>query len=242
MLADRSDQMKAELRALSVLVVDDESSVREIVRTVLEQDGFVVSEAVDAGSALASVADVGAAFDLVVLDLGLPDVSGFDVLRLLRRQMTVPIIILSGHGDEVDRVLGLELGADDYLPKPFSPRELAARSKAVCRRSVLAEPEDRILEFGDLRIDRAGRRVLKSGTTVDTSAREFDLLEFMATSSGQVWTSEELLLHVWNSKSEWQSPTTVREHIYRLRRKLESDPGNPRHIATVRGGGYRFDE
>ena len=230
--------------SLPVLVVDDEPFIREIVRYSLEQEGFIVSEAADARSALARATDGSAEFALIMLDLDLPDVSGFEVLRLLRRHLTVPIIILSGHGDEADRVLGLELGADDYIAKPFSSREVAARAKAVIRRSAATMVEgggvDQ-LEFDGLVIDRLGRRVLLSGEAIDVSAREFDLLEFLATSPGQVWTSEELLLRVWDSNGEWQSATTVREHVYRLRRKVERDPSNPRHIVTVRGGGYRFD-
>lgn len=226
---------------LSVLIVDDEFEVREIIRTSLERERFKVAEAADARSALAQAVDDSSSFDLILLDLGLPDVSGFEVLKLLRRQLTIPIIVLSGHGDEADRILGLELGADDYIPKPFSSREVVARAKAVCRRAHASVSELKQLEFGELRIDRDGRRVFVAENVIDISAREFDLLEFLATSPGKVWTSDEVLSHVWNSNSEWQSPTTVREHVYRLRRKIETDPGNPRYIVTVRGGGYRFD-
>lgn len=229
------------LSARSVLVVDDEADVRSIVRAALEHEGFTVVEAADAGSAMDLAGDSGAVFDLVILDLGLPDVSGFEVLKLMRRHLTVPIIILSGHGDETDRILGLELGADDYIPKPFSSREVAARAKAVCRRMVAIIPENEVLDFGGLIIDRKARRVSLNGATLDLSAREFDLLQFLASSPGRAWSAEDLLLEVWDSTSAWQSPTTVREHVYRLRRKIESDPGNPRHIVTVRGGGYRFE-
>ena len=244
MLVDQSTQLMQvgePLSGSSVLIVDDEPHIREIVRYALEQQGFVVSEAADARSALARVSADPGGYALIILDLELPDVSGFEVLRLLRRQLIGPIIILSGHAEESDRVLGLELGADDYIAKPFSPREVAARAKAVCRRSVAVLPASDQIEFGEVVIDRRGHRVLRSGRVVDFSAREFALLEFLATSPGRAWTSEELLSRVGDSNGEWQSPTTVREHVYRLRRKIESDPSNPRHIVTVRGGGYRFD-
>ena len=227
--------------ARTVLIVDDEVDVRTIVRAALEHEGFSVVEAIDARSGLELARSTEAQLDLVILDLGLPDVSGFEVLKLMRRHLTVPIIILSGHGDETDRILGLELGADDYIPKPFSSREVAARVKAVCRRMVATIPDGEVLEFDGLVIDRGARRVMLNGTVVDLSAREFDLLQFLASSPGRAWSAEDLLLQVWDSTSAWQSPTTVREHVYRLRRKIESDPGNPRHIVTVRGGGYRFD-
>lgn len=227
--------------ARTVLIVDDEADVRVIVRAALEHEGFTVVEAIDARSGLELARSTEAQLDLVILDLGLPDVSGFEVLKLMRRHLTVPIIILSGHGDETDRILGLELGADDYIPKPFSSREVAARVKAVCRRVVVAVPDTEVLEFDGLIIDRGARRVMLNGAVVDLSAREFDLLQFLASSPGRAWSAEDLLLQVWDSTSAWQSPTTVREHVYRLRRKIESDPGNPRHIVTVRGGGYRFD-
>jgi DNA-binding response OmpR family regulator len=236
----------ADPPAARVLVVEDDRSTRLLVRRVLERDGFHVVEAADGVSAMAAVtgSEGAPAVDLVILDLQLPRLNGLAVLRALRRESEVPVIILSGRGDEAVRVLGFEAGADDYVVKPFFPRELLARVRAVLRR---VEPpsgtsdDDSRLVFGDLLIDRRGREVLVGGEAVAITAREFDLLAFLAASPREVFSREQLLNEVWRSSSEWQDPATVTELIRRLRLKVEPEPDRPRWIQTVRGVGYRFD-
>jgi len=221
-----------------VLVVDDEREVREILRTALEREGYAVAEAADGDTALASFR--GRRPDLVILDLGLPGTPGIDVLRHLRSSQNVPVIILSGHGDETDRVLGLELGADDYVTKPFSPREVAARVRTVLRR-VGPDPGADRLQFDGLTIDLAAREVSRPGAEVTLTSREFDLLAFLAASPRRVFSADQLLRQVWATEPGWQNPKTVSEHIYRVRRKIEDDPAHPHWLVTVRGAGYRFD-
>jgi len=190
-----------------VLVVDDDDVIRSLVRDGLEREGFEVCLAGDGESALLLLAEH--APDLVVLDVNLPAIGGFDVLSAIRGSSAVPVILLSGRVDEVDRVLGLELGADDYVVKPFSPRELASRVRAILRR-VAPEPE-RALDFGELRIDMKAREVHVRGETVSLTAREYDLLTFLAQSPRQVFSHGELLAQVWRSNAEWQDPATVTE-------------------------------
>lgn len=220
-----------------VVVVDDDREIRGLVRDVLEQDGLQVT-AVDDGESLLALLP-GHHPDLVVLDLMLPGMQGLDVLRRLQDRGHIPAIIVSGKGDETDRVLGLELGADDYLVKPFSHRELLARVHAVLRRSN-TQVSSELLDFGDITVDLRTRDVVVEGQTVELTALEFDLLAFMASSPRQVFSREVLLDRVWGSSSEWQTTATVSEHIHRLRRKIESDPAMPRRIETLRGAGYRF--
>jgi DNA-binding response OmpR family regulator len=232
--------------ATRVLVVEDDKSTRLLVRRVLERDGFVVVEAVDGVSAMAAVtgAEGTPPVDLVILDLQLPRLNGLAVLRAMRRESVVPVIILSGRGEEKVRVLGFEAGADDYVVKPFFPRELIARVRAVLRR---VEPppapvdDGSRLVFGDLVIDVRGREVHVGGRAAAITAREFDLLAFLAASPREVFSREQLLNEVWRSSSEWQDPATVTELIRRLRLKVEPEPDRPRWIQTVRGVGYRFD-
>jgi DNA-binding response OmpR family regulator len=224
-----------------VLVVDDEPMVREVVVAYLEREGFQVDEAATGLRALEQISD--AAPDLVVLDVMLPEVDGFSVLTELRRSGNIPVILLTARTEEPDRVLGLELGADDYVVKPFSPRELAARVRSVLRRSsqagVARTPE--ILEFDGLVIDEQAREVVVAGSPVEMTPKEFDLVAFLAHSPRQVFSRGQLLEQVWDSSADWQDPSTVTVHVRRLRRKIEQDPENPRWITTVWGVGYRFE-
>jgi two-component system phosphate regulon response regulator PhoB len=220
-----------------ILVVDDDLDLVDVVRTALEREGFAVDEAGDGETALTKIA--GDTPELVVLDLGLPKVRGLDVLRQVRLDNAVPVIVLSGQSDEADRIVGLELGADDYVVKPFSPRELVARVRSVLRRSRTPRQQCR-LEFGDLELDVTTREVWSRGDAVDLRRREFDLLAFLCASPRQVFTRDQLLRHVWDSEPEWQGVGTVSEHVHRLRAKIEHDPTRPSRIVTVRGVGYRF--
>lgn len=214
-------------RVSHIVVVDDDPEVRRLVRDVLGHDGFHVTTVGDGESLLALLP--GHHPDLVILDLMLPGIQGLDVLRKLRTHGRVPTIVVSGKGDETDRVVGLELGADDYLVKPFSHRELLARVHAVLRRSR-DQSASEVLDFGDVTIDLTTRDVVIDGRPVELTALEFDLLTFLAASPRQVFSREVLLDRVWGSSGDWQTTATVSEHIHRLRRKIESDP-----VAVVDG-------
>lgn len=233
----RSDPPK--LNGQSILVVDDESSIRELVRDYLDRDGFRVSQAANGLEALAKLKAEDPS--LVILDVQLPEVDGFSVLAELRKHSDLPVILLTGRADESDRVLGLELGADDYVLKPFSPRELVARVRNLLRRQHRMDDPEHRLEFGDLVIDRKTREVTNGGGSVVLTPKEFDLLEFLCTSPRQVFTKEQLLDQVWDSTPDWQDPATVTVHVRRLRQKIGDDPKNPRWIVTVWGVGYRFE-
>nr|WP_226363653.1 response regulator transcription factor [Pseudonocardia abyssalis] len=220
-----------------VLVVDDDERVRTVVSWQLEADGYLVDEAPDGAAALARIAD--ARPDLVVLDLSMPGVGGLDVLRRVRDgDGSLPVIVLSGRSGETDRIVGLDLGADDYLVKPFSPGELAARVRSVMRRSGRSAPGAR---GGGLVVDPATRDVVADGRTVDLTAREFDLLAFLVQHPRQVFSRAQLLKQVWRSDPGWQGEATVTEHVHRLRHKIESDPAHPRRLRTVRGVGYQLE-
>ena len=221
-----------------VLVVDDDEQVRTVVAWQLEAEGFAVSGAADGATALGEIE--ARPPDLIVLDLSLPQVDGLDVLTRLRRTSAIPVIVLTGRGGETDRIIGLDLGADDYLVKPFSPGELAARVRSVLRRTTPGELSGR-LEFGSLGIDVARREVTVGGEPVELTAKEFDLLVFLARSPRQVFTRAQLLKRVWGSSPEWQDAATVTQHVHRLRQKLEADPHDPVRLRTVRSVGYRFD-
>ncbi len=225
------------VRPSRVLVVDDDLEVRNVVRMALERLGCSVVDA-DSGEKALRVVE-GSAIDLVVLDLGLPDMSGVEVLGRIRADSELPVIVLTARSSEPDRVLGLTLGADDYVAKPFSPRELAARVEAVLRRTRGGRRTT--LEYGDLAIDLASHEVRVDGAVVGLTAREFELLRFLAESPRQVFTKAQLLNRVWNSAPGWQTEATVSEHVHRVRRKIEVDPKHPRRLVTVRGTGYRFD-
>lgn len=223
---------------MRVLVVDDEPMVCEVVTRYLERDGYAVTAAADGAAALELAEQ--RTFDLVVLDLMLPAVTGLDVLAELRRRGDTPVIVLTARSDEGDRVLGLESGADDYVVKPFSPRELTARVRSVLRRTT-TPPGGEQLHFDGLRIDPVAREVWVAECQVELTRREFDLLVFLARAPRQVFTRAQLLAQVWDSSSDWQEPATVTVHIGHLRHKLEADPRRPRWLTTVRGVGYRFE-
>ncbi len=226
-------------RDARVLVVDDEPVVREVVTAYLRRDGLIVDEAGDGPSALRLVETFRP--DLIVLDVMLPGIDGFTILQQLRRDTEIPVILLTARVEEPDRVLGLELGADDYVVKPFSPRELAARVRTVLRRAEPPRSVDERLEFGELVIDTGTREVRVGGRVAHLTAREFDLLVFLARSPRRVYSRAQLLEHVWNSSPEWQDPSTVTVHVRRVRTKIEADPEHPRWLTTVWGVGYRFE-
>jgi len=222
-----------------VLVVDDDPTVADVVVRYLERDGFAVEAVGDGAIALErALAEVPA---LVVLDLMLPGLDGFEVCRRLRAVAPVPVIMLTARGEEEDCVLGLELGADDYLAKPFSPRELTARVKAVLRRAAepFASSSKEPMSFDYLVVDPAAREVTVDGAPVTLTAREFDLLAFLDRSPRHAFRRDELLEHVWGFT--YGDTATVTVHIRRLREKIEDDPSAPRHLVTVWGVGYRFD-
>ena len=222
-----------------VLVVDDEPKIVEVVRDYLADAGFSVSTAADGPSALDRARSQPP--DLVVLDLGLPGLDGLDVARELQRRSPVPIIMLTARGSEVDRVLGLELGADDYLVKPFSPRELVARVRAVLRRADSAGAERSTFAVGDVAVDTGRRSVRVAGREVDLTATEFALVVHMAGRPGQVFTRAQLLDVVHGVAVE-SYERVIDAHVKNIRRKLEPDPHRPRYLLTVHGVGYRFAE
>jgi DNA-binding response OmpR family regulator len=219
-----------------VLVVDDDPDIRTLLNRYLTSDGFEVDEAPDGAAAMAAIARRQP--DLILLDLRLATEDGFDVLDRVRKTSDVPVIMLTGRTAESDRVLGLRLGADDYVVKPFSPAELSARIATVLRRT---RPKATRLDFGDLALDLRTREVWVRGQAVSTTAKEFDLLAFLASSPRQVFSREQLLSQVWGTYDDWQDPATVTEHIRRVRGHIEADQKHPRWIVTVRGVGYRFD-
>ena len=225
----------------TVLVVDDEPMLRNLLSRLLRMDGYEVLEAEDGETALDVVAREKP--DLVLLDVMLPARGGLDVLGDLRRTSDIPVILVSALGEEADRVLGLKMGADDYVTKPFSAAELSARIESVLRRSAMREAPEaaRCLSFDGLVIDLGTREVRVAGGKAEMTAKEFDLLAYLAGSPRHVFSREQLLQQVWGSSSTWQSDATVTEHVRRLRRKIEVDPDNPRWITTVRGVGYRFE-
>jgi DNA-binding response OmpR family regulator len=225
----------------TVLVVDDEPIVREILERYLTRDGFAVTTAADGQAALDAYAATEP--DLIVLDLMLPRIDGLEVFRRIRRSNGTPVIMLTARGEEVDRVVGLDLGADDYVAKPFSPREIVARARAVLRRTrgiSEAEDADEPLRFDGLEIDARAREVKVDGEVVSLTPKEFDLLHLMASSPRRVFSRLQLLEELWDIAYEGD-PSTVTVHIRRLREKVEGDPSNPRHLVTVWGAGYRFE-
>jgi DNA-binding response OmpR family regulator len=224
----------------TILVVDDEPMVREVVRTYLAREGFTTCDASDGESALRQAEAHSP--DLIVLDVMLPKLDGYAVLEKLREQTDVPVILLTARVSEEDRLRGLELGADDYVVKPFSPREVAARVHAVLRRTAGPTVESMPpIEMEGLVIDRQAREVVVDGTAVSMPPLEFDLLVCLASSPREVFSRADLLEKVWGSSAEWQDPSTVTVHIRRLRQKIEIDPDEPERITTVWGRGYRFE-
>ena len=224
----------------TILLVDDEDSVQKLLTYPLERDGFRVVQARDGEQALRMFGDQR--IDLVVLDLMLPKVDGLEVCKRLRADSNVPIIMPTARGEELDKVLGLELGADDYITKPFSIREFRSRVRALLRRAGLPRERQReveTLESGELRIDPARRTVELAGEPVQLTYVEFELLTTLATEPARVFTREMLLRALWGD-SAYREPRTIDVHVRHLREKLERDPREPDYIFTVRGVGYRF--
>jgi len=224
-----------------ILLVDDEQSIQTLLSYPLRKDGYHVTSAVDGREALQRFEE--GRFDLVILDLMLPKLDGVEVCRELRSRSQVPIIMLTAKGSETDKVAGLEVGADDYITKPFSMREFRSRVKAALRRSRMGgEPlDEEPIDLGDLKIDFARRMVTLRREEVRVTYVEFEILAALARSPGRVLSRETLLEHVWGD-SEYRDPRTVDVHIRHLREKLESDPKEPEFLFTVRGVGYRFRE
>ena len=220
----------------SVLIVEDDADIRDVLARLLDRDGFEPHACATGADAVASLGAVDP--EVVLLDLGLPDIDGFDLLRTIRSRSDATVIVLSGWASESDRVLALELGADDYVVKPFLTRELVARIRAHRRRATAttADRSDGLLVEGDLQIDQRTREVTVAGEAVDLTAREFDLLHFLASSPRQVFSRDQILEHAWGSSVVWQQDATVTEHVHRLRQKVGAE-----HIATVRSVGYRFE-
>ncbi len=225
-----------------ILLVDDEQSIQTLLSYPLRKDGYHVTSALDGSEALQRFDD--GRFDLVILDLMLPRLDGVEVCRQLRSRSQVPIIMLTAKGSETDKVAGLEVGADDYITKPFSMREFRSRVKAALRRSRMGGPEqgdEGAIESGRLTIDFDRRMVTLGEQEVGVTYVEFEILGALARSPGRVLTRETLLEHVWGD-SEYRDPRTVDVHIRHLREKLEQDPKQPEFLFTVRGVGYRFKE
>jgi DNA-binding response OmpR family regulator len=222
----------------TILVVDDEPIVREVVVRYLERDGFRTLEAASGDEAQRLLQHEPPS--LVVLDVMLPGIDGLELCRWIRSRSDLPIVMLTARGEETDRIVGLELGADDYLTKPFSPRELAVRVRNLLRRTTGPSVEsERALEFGDVEINAATREVRKGGETLKLTLKEFDLLWFLASHPRRVFTRQELMDRIWGYRSALDTGTLT-VHIRRLREKIEDDPGRPRHLETVWGLGYRF--
>ncbi len=224
-----------------ILLVDDEQSIQTLLSYPLRKDGYHVTGAHDGSEALERFDE--ARFDLVILDLMLPKLDGVEVCRQLRSRSQVPIIMLTAKGSETDKVAGLEVGADDYITKPFSMREFRSRVKAALRRSRMLgnTPEDETIERGELKIDFGRRLVTLRGEEARLTYVEFEILGALARSPGRVLSRETLLEHVWGD-SEYRDPRTVDVHIRHLREKLEQEPKDPEFLFTVRGVGYRFNE
>jgi DNA-binding response OmpR family regulator len=222
-----------------ILLVDDEQSIQTLLSYPLRKDGYHVTSALDGNEALRRFEE--GRFDLVILDLMLPQMGGVEVCRQLRSRSQVPIIMLTAKGSETDKVAGLEVGADDYITKPFSMREFRSRVKAALRRSRMGgeTSEDGSIECGELTIDFDRRMVTLDGEEVRVTYVEFEILGALARSPGRVLTRETLLEHVWGD-SDYRDPRTVDVHIRHLREKLERDPKEPEYLFTVRGVGYRF--
>ncbi len=224
-----------------ILVVDDEADLVELVTYNLKKEGFLVDSASDGEKALAKVKK--SRYDLVVLDLMLPGLQGMELCRIIRKDpktSLLPLIMLTAKGEEVDKILGLEIGADDYITKPFSPRELVARVKAVLRRSAEKPLQEKIIKAGHLVINEETYTVACKGVPVKLSATEYKLLVFLAERKGKVFTRDQLLDAVWRDET-FVEPRTVDVHIRRLREQIEDNPAKPRYLKTMRGIGYFFD-
>jgi DNA-binding response OmpR family regulator len=232
--------MTAPVKTTRILLVDDEQPVQKLLTYPLEKEGYEVVQARDGQQALRAFDEQQ--FDLVVLDIMLPRVDGLEVCRRLRAKSRVPIIMLTAKAEEIDKVIGLELGADDYITKPFSMREFRSRVRAALRRADMvpaADADEEPLERGELRIDFAKRATTLRGEPVDLTYVEFEILAALARSPGRVFSREMLLERVWGDSS-FRDPRTIDVHIRHLREKIERDPKTPEYLRTVRGVGYRF--
>lgn len=226
----------------TILVVDDEPIVRDVVVRYMRRDGFRAIEAGDGHSALQLIDDHEHELSLVVLDLMLPGVDGLEICRQIRARSDLPVIMLTARNDQADRIVGLELGADDYLGKPFSPRELSARVSNVLRRATStpqAEERAEPIAFANVTIDPTARSVVRDGRLLQLTAREFDLLWFFARNPDEVFSRDQLMARVWGFESALDTGT-VSVHVRRLREKIEPAPSDPVHLQTVWGVGYRF--
>lgn len=225
-----------------IIVIDDEADLIELVSYNLKKEGFSVDSAADGETALKKIKKCQ--YDLVILDLMLPGIQGMELCRILRsdsKTSGLPIIMLTAKGEEVDRIIGLEIGADDYMAKPFSPRELIARVKAVLRRSGEKSATKKVLKFGELEIDIERYTVSIKGEAITLSATEYKLLLFLAERKGKVFSRGQLLDAIWRDEA-FVEPRTVDVHIRRLRSQIEEDPARPKYIKTMRGIGYLFND
>lgn len=228
------------MRKTHVLIVDDELSVREVAQRYLERDGYTVSVAATGTQGWEMIESNKGAYDLVVLDVMLPGLDGFEILRKVRGSSDLPIIMLTARTEEHDRIEGLERGADDYVPKPFSPRELVSRVKAVLRRTQPFQPNtDESIVAGEIVLHPNTRQVTVDGQPCELTVKEFDLLWFLMRHARQVFSREQLLEQVWGF-AEYIDLSTVTVHIHRLREKIEKDPSKPKRLMTVWGVGYKL--
>ena len=228
--------------AKRILVVDDEKLIVKGIRFSLEQDGMEVECAYDGEEALSMAREKE--FDLVLLDLMLPKMSGMEVCQQIREFSNVPIVMLTAKNDDIDKIMGLEYGADDYITKPFNILEVKARIKAIMRRTgqkAAKQEKDTVIEVGDLRLDRDGRRVFISGREINLTAKEFDVLELLVLNPNKVYSRDKLLELVWGSDYPGDA-RTVDVHIRRLREKIESSPSDPKYVHTKWGVGYYFKD
>jgi len=225
---------------IRILVVDDEKNIIRGIRFSLEQDGMIVDEADDGEKALFMAQTNN--YDLILLDVMLPKIEGTEVCRRIRETSTVPVIMLTAKGGDMDKIMGLEYGADDYITKPFNTVELKARIKAILRRTTKAAPvpeqAPHILKIRDLTIDSSSKRVTMSNIDINLTAKEYDLLEFLVKYSGKVYTREKLLENLWDTESTSGDVRTVDVHVRRLREKIEENPSEPKYIFTKWGVGY----
>jgi len=225
------------VRVTTILVVDDEPTIREVVVRYLQREGYETLEAADGKRAQQLIEERSPG--LVVLDVMLPGSDGLTLCRWIRARSSLPVIMLTARGDETDRIVGLELGADDYVTKPFSPRELTARVRTVLRRAGPETDRDARIELGPLTIDASARLATRGGAPLKLTVKEFDLLWFLASHAGKVFSRDQLMSRVWGYAAAFDTGT-VTVHIRRLREKIEENPSQPRHLETVWGVGYRL--
>jgi DNA-binding response OmpR family regulator len=235
-------EVMAEATSSKILIVEDDRNLLDTLKYNFSREGYNVVTAVDGAEAL----DVARREkpDLIILDIMLPKLSGFEVCRILRKEMSTPILMLTAKEEEIDKVVGLEIGADDYMTKPFSMRELLARVGAMLRRSKMGEmqpaPEQATVQIGDIKVDIARHKAWKGTTTLELTPKEFDLLAFLATNKGLVFSRDRLLEKVWGYDFAGDT-RTVDVHIRWLRQKIEADPNHPKRFVTVRGIGYKLE-